>query len=358
VTRRHKLAIVPALLAALGTAWGLAVVLRASAEEPAHAPGLLRDTGLYAGVEPGAPLTIDPRNRPFVPQYPLWSDGAGKSRWVFLPPGQRIDATDEHQWVLPVGTRFWKEFRVAGRRIETRMIWKASADRWVFASYAWNRDGTEATLAPERGMAALLPGSPDRPYRIPAVTDCRACHGGRQPRPLGFNALQLSSDRDPGAIHGETPGREMVTLDTLLAENAFGPAPAIDRRPRIRAATPDARTALGYLMTNCGSCHDGSGDIATPGLVIRAADLVRDGDAVARSLVDTGTTWQRPGVQPGTSTVLVSSDNPTQSAILLRMRSRRPSSQMPPIGTSMRDDAALTVVERWVAEVVARGGGR
>jgi hypothetical protein len=50
-----------------------------------------------------------------------------------------------------------------------------------------------------------------------------------------------------------------------------------------------------------------------------------------------------PGVPEGTS-VLVSSHAPESSAILVRMRSRRPSSQMPPLGTLVRDDQAAAAV--------------
>jgi cytochrome c553 len=307
-------------------------------------PDTLRDTGFD-----------ELARRPFVPQYALWSDGAAKSRWVFLPTGRSIDASDEHDWNLPEGTRLWKEFRVDGRKVETRFIWKASAERWVFASYAWNAAGTEARLAPEQGMTTTLDGALSRPYRIPAVSDCQACHGGKTPRSLGFTALQLSDDRDPGAVHAEPPAAGMLTLATLAAEGAFGPASMrMNRRPRIQASTANGRSALGYLMTNCGSCHDGSGEIATPGLAVRQADLVRDGDAVARALVDRTTTWQRPGASPDESTFLLDSRTPHESAILLRMRSRRPSSQMPPLGTAIRDDAALALIERWIGDVTQR----
>ena len=325
------------------TLWLVSIIIPALvvALERPEPPRLLGDTGL-GGSEV----------RAFAPQYPLWSDGAQKSRWVFLPSGSTIDATNEHDWVLPVGTRFWKEFRVNGRKTETRMIWKQSAERWVFASYVWNDTGTEAVLAPESGMTIPAARELDRPYRIPSVSDCQACHGNHQPRPLGFNALQLSVDRDPGAIHGEPAGPEMVSLSTLVSEGRLGHDSAlVDRRPRIRASDPDTRAVLGYLMTNCGSCHDGSGEIATPGLAIRTVDLVRDGDAVARALVDRSTTWQRPGATD--PTVLVSSRAPHESAILLRMRSRRPSSQMPPLGTSVRDDQALAVIDQWIARLTA-----
>src|SRR4029079_13612579 len=39
------------------------------------APPRLSETGLYT---PGQQDRIDARNRPFAPQYPLWSDGARK----------------------------------------------------------------------------------------------------------------------------------------------------------------------------------------------------------------------------------------------------------------------------------------
>src|SRR5688500_16308576 len=82
-------------------------------------PRLLSETGLYA--QP-ATLTVDPQNRPFSPQYPLWSDGAQKARWVRLPAGTAIDAADIDRWDFPVGTRFWKEFAFNGRKVETRFL--------------------------------------------------------------------------------------------------------------------------------------------------------------------------------------------------------------------------------------------
>jgi hypothetical protein len=34
--------------------------------------------------------------------------------------------------------------------------------------------------------------------------------------------------------------------------------------------------------------------------------------------------------------------------MLFRMKSRRPSSQMPPLGTVLRDDAAIAAVAKWI----------
>ena len=45
---------------------------------------------------------------------------------------------------------------------------------------------------------------------------------------------------------------------------------------------------------------------------------------------------------------------PDASAMLVRMRSRRPSSQMPPLGTVLRDDKAIAAVSKWIATDLAK----
>ena len=87
----------------------------------------------------------------YAPQYPLWSDGASKRRWIRLPPGSSIDASDPDHWLFPVGTKFWKEFSF-GRRVETRFMQLAADRRWTRATYQWSADEREAPLAPERGV--------------------------------------------------------------------------------------------------------------------------------------------------------------------------------------------------------------
>ena len=67
-------------------------------------PPTLHATGLYAG---GSTTAVAPGIRPFSPQYPLWTDGASKVRWVSLPAGATIDASRADAWQFQVGTRFW-----------------------------------------------------------------------------------------------------------------------------------------------------------------------------------------------------------------------------------------------------------
>lgn len=319
--------------------------------DPGRPPQRLADTGLYASDRPHA---VDPRNRRFAPQYPLWSDGLTKKRWVYLPSGSTIDATNEHEWDFPVGTRFWKEFSLDGRRIETRLLWKASPADWVFASYAWNEAGTEAVLAAEEGVPGVAEVAAGRRHSIPSAADCRACHGTRRAGPLGFNALQLSTDRDPNAIHGEPLGPDAVTLQTLVSERLLSPArlDLVRRPPRIRTNSAATRAILGYLSTNCGACHDGGDEIAALMPSLRHEDVL-DGDAAVQRLIGQPSKWQVPGAADGAS-MLVRPGAPEQSALLLRMRSRAPSSQMPPLGTVVRDRDAVDAVARWIAGDLVR----
>lgn len=338
----------------IGAIW-TAVVLRAAggsglsanvAGGPPVAPALLSQTGLYADIATGR---IDPSNQPFSPQYPLWTDGAEKSRWVRLPAGAVIDTSDPQRWRVPVGTRFWKEFRFAGRKVETRLLWRATATQWVFASYIWNVAQTEADRADDAGVFAVADLGSGKQHHIPSVSDCQACHGSQTAGPLGFNALQLSTDRDPNAVHGEPLEHGMVTLASLAAEGRLSPPQPdlVARPPRIKASSPTTRAVIGYLAANCGSCHNSRGEIAVLGPSLAPADVI-DGDAVARRLVGHPSRWQVPDTPEGTS-VLLDAATPSHSAMLVRMRSRRPSSQMPPLGTVVRDAAAIALLERWVA---------
>lgn len=331
-------------MGALAILW-IAVLHAGPGEPTICAPPRLSDTGLYAAGRPGA---IDPRNRPYSPQYPLWSDGAAKARWIFLPPGTAIDTRNPDEWIFPVGTRFWKEFAFAGHKVETRFLWRAAADRWVFATYVWNQEGTAAVLAPDTGVRRAADLGGGRSHDIPGIADCRACHGEARPAPLGFNALQLSDDRDPNAIHGEPLAAGMTTVASLDAAGLLSPArpELVAKPPRIHTSDPDTRAVLGYFAANCGHCHNREGDIAYQGPSLKHGDIA-DGDAVAAALLAQVTAWQVPG-QPEGGSLMLSAGHPEASAMLARMKSRRPSSQMPPLGTVLRDEEAIAAVTRWI----------
>ena len=318
----------------------------AGAPGVAAAPGWLSQTGLYADA---ATQTIDSRNRLFSPQYPLWSDGATKRRWVRLPAGSTINVSDLSKWELPVGTRFWKEFSFKGRKVETRFLWQTAKDKWVFASYVWNAAQTDAELAAESGIANIAEVEGGTRHSIPSVSECRACHDSKRTETLGFDALQLSTDRDPNALHAEALTPEMVTLRTLVDENLISPqrAELVASPPRIAAASPITRTALGYLSTNCGSCHNRESSIASLGLDLKHTPTTSaECTAAIATTVGQRGHWVVPEAEAESR--VINAGHPESSALVRRVKSRRLISQMPPIGTVVADREAVDLITSWV----------
>ena len=313
------------------------------------APRFLSQTGLYADA---AKLKIDAKNRTFSPQYPLWSDGATKRRWVRLPEGSQIDVSNLARWELPVGTKFWKEFSFDGTKVETRFLRRTSKTNWVFASYAWNATQTDAELASESGIPNIAAITDGKNHSIPSVSECRSCHDSNRTETLGFNALQLSDDRDPNALHAEPATTEMMTLKTLVDEDLVTPRrlELVTNPPRIAADSPATRTALGYLSTNCGSCHNSEGSIASLGLNLKYTvrddpDFLTCAAALATSVNKRGH-WMVPEAQDESR--VINPGHPESSAIIRRVKSRRPISQMPPIGTVVADKQAVDLLTSWV----------
>jgi mono/diheme cytochrome c family protein len=310
-------------------------------------PRLLRDTGLYQDWNA---KTVAPETLQFSPQYPLWTDGAIKTRWMQLPAGTRIDASDPDVWKFPVGTRFWKEFKFA-RRAETRFI-EHTAEGWKYATYAWTDDESEATLAPDRGIFSNVVVRGTVRHALPSRPDCRACHEAGPSRILGFSALQLSVDRDPNAPHAEPLPRDAVTLRTLIDRGLLRGLPPhlAGGAPRIAAKTPTARAALGYLHSNCGNCHTASGELANLALSLDYPLAAPPGGHPPAILTTVGraskfvpSTWDGPAER-------VRTGDPDRSVLLARLASRNPVAQMPPLGSRLVDEEAVALIRKWIAE--------
>ena len=320
-----------------------------------------------AGERPWPPKTLAETHpeaagvRPFSPQYPLWSDGATKQRWVWLPRGKTIDATDAEAWRFPIGTRFWKQFSFNGRKVETRYLEKTGRDAWVYATYVWSEDQRDATLAPAAtGLPGVLEIAPGVRHDVPSVSDCKACHEGKgRDVVLGFSALQLSADRDPLAPHAEPVPAGSLQLSELLREKRLVRAPSSWTRtaPVVAAGTSRGRAALGYFHGNCSFCHNDRDPVSSVGLSLRA-DLTAasaDEQPAIRSAVGVESKFQIRDIEPGQSQRLAAG-HVERSAVLVRMRARDGMSQMPPLGSKRVDSAALDLISAWVVDDLPAGG--
>lgn len=336
------------------TCW---TALAAGAAQPGP-PDKLSETGLYRDA---ATFAIADGIRPFSPQYPLWSDGAAKLRWVSLPRGGSIDAKKPDAWRFPVGTRFWKQFSFGGRRVETRYIEKTAELTWLYAAYVWSEDQREATLAPAaRGLKNHIEIAPGVRHDIPSVGDCKACHeGAGRESVLGYGALQLSSVRDPLAPHAEPAPAGGLDLAALLKEKRIKNAPASWRTtpPAIAADSPRARAILGYLHGNCSNCHNDQDPVASVGLSLRASLTATSGgdQPTMRTAVGIRSKFQIRDVLPDHSFRIAPGDI-DRSAVVVRMRARDGMTQMPPLGSKVPDHAALKLIADWVREELRSTG--
>jgi hypothetical protein len=291
-------------------------------------PPTLAETGLYQSDG-----TLEPYALHFAPQFVLWSDGATKERWAYIPDCDQIDTGDMDHWEMPVGARFWKEFTRDGVRIETRLIHRfgPEANEWLFAAYQWNPEQTSAAHVPMG-----VPDANGTGHDIPSEAQCKNCHTKLAERVLGFSAIQLSY----GANAGD------VDIASLSADGKLTvPLPDGFTVP----GSADAQAALGYLHANCGNCHNDSGLVPV--------------DMHLRLLVDDATvqdtdTWQ---TAVGKATTIFSCGGcsriepgfPDQSAIIQRMSVRGSSAQMPPIGSELVDDPGVQTVSAWIAGLPA-----
>jgi hypothetical protein len=237
--------------------------------------------------------------------------------------------------------------------VETRYIERLADGSWRFATYVWNEDGSDATLAPARGIRAhAVSEAPGGVYPIPSQDDCRACHGTSGTPVLGVGTLQLSSDRDPLAPHAEPLARGDATLESLHARGWLRnlPAALLTRPPRIDAPSADARAVLGYLHANCGSCHrrDDGDDPTVPVELLLHHDVAAaaEPEQRLRALLDRPARF-RPHAASGPMALIAGGD-PDASVLVLRMRERSPLSRMPPLGSRVADTDGIAALERWI----------
>jgi hypothetical protein len=296
-------------------------------------PPTLECTGLYTNI---ATKQVAAAARSYAPAVPLWSDGAGKNRWVYLPPGTTIDASTAEEWVFPVGTRFWKEFSIGGQRVETRLFKKTQPNFWVFATYAWNADESAAVRF-GGGDGALANGGT---WHIPTGTECTQCHKGRADRILGFEQVLLG-----------LPGAPGITLAQLVAEGRISPAPAQVSLQIGDDGTGVAAPALGWLHVNCGvTCHNtNTNSLAyAAGMNLRLDPTLLDGrssaafDSILTSVGLAAKTASWNGA------IRIVPGDPSNSLLVQLISHRGMGMQMPPIASRIVDDADVARVVAWV----------
>ena len=269
---------------------------------------------------------------PYEVNAPLWSDGADKRRYLWLPEDGRIGFRPHGAWALPDGTVLIKSFYLGERIVETRLLIKRTGHPgWDGYSYKWNDEGNEAFLLAVAETGEYSVSSPHgdrtRQHYFPSRGQCGDCHPPASGYVLGLRTGQMNrGDRI------QTWDRDGLFAGELPPPGTWGkwPEPADD-------SAPLEQRARSYLAANCANCH-------RPAHGIRAQfDLRFDTPLAETGILDRA----RLGNLGVHEARIVEPGEPRRSLLYLRMLETG-RWRMPPLATALIDTQGARLVSRWI----------
>lgn len=281
---------------------------------------------------------------PYDVNAKLYTDGAVKRRYLALPNGTTIDRSGNcgalseaeclsvGQWEFPIGTVLMKYFHFEGRYVETRFLVRHDDGGWGAYTYLWNDAQNDAVLID----GSQTYGS----WTAPSRTQCLECHTVNAGSTLGPMTAQLNG---PLAYPSGTTANQLDTLNHigLFTQPLSGRGSDEAAMPAIgdTSASNEARSRA-YLHSNCSHCH-------RPGSAMDSIDLRYSTPLAAMGICNVVPT---DGALAADVRILLPGDA-SRSLISMRQHETNPTatpSPMPPLGRSMVDSEALTVIDAWI----------
>lgn len=297
---------------------------------------------------------------PYTVAAPLWSDAAGKGRYIVLPEGGAIGFTDGEGWSFPDGAVIIKTFffdhdrrdpDAGARVIETRLLYQ-EAGEWKSVTYLWDEAETEATLLKvgERVDVSFIDVDgveKTEEYIVPNLDQCASCHErSDQTELLGVITQQLNMDI-------EVDGESVNQLKWLEQQGLFSaPLPDVLALPAF--VDPFGETALhtrarAYLHANCSHCHRDGGGAGKSGLVFLEweTEPAKYGVCKVPAAAGAGTGGHYYDIVPG---------RPEESIMVFRMNSLDPEIKMPELPNRIIDAAGVQLITEWIAAMPSDPG--
>ena len=271
---------------------------------------------------------------PYDVNMPLWSDGADKRRWLWLPVGGQVHIGSDGHWELPLGSVLIKEFSVAGKRVETRLLVHHDDGDWAGYSYEWLDDQSDALLLPSSKSRDLGGG---KHWYYPSRSDCLQCHTQTAGRTLGLETAQMNREAPNGG------GNQLAALDAVGAFDAPLPATLTAFAHADDLAAPLGDRARAYLHANCSFCHRMGGPGRVPPDWRFALSLAQTGACnVAPQDGDLGVAGAK----------LIVPGSPATSVTSVRMHALD-AHRMPPLGTHVVDTSGAALVDDWIRSLTS-----
>lgn len=307
----------------------------------------LADYGLFDAA--GRPA---PGVQPYTLNTPLFSDGAEKYRFAWLPPGTNAEYRPSGALAFPVGTVLVKRFAFPAdlrqpmqnvRPIETRLLIRRPAG-WVALSYVEQDGGAVLKRAgmkvpvefiDKAGRAQAID------YAVPNQNQCKTCHQGSEAiTPIGPTAGNLN-----GSLNG-SGSNQLMTWSTSGRLTGL-PAGAWPRLAKWDdAAEPLDARARAYLAVNCGHCHSRGGFASNSGLYLVAEETTPAHLGVMKRPVAAGrgSGGHEFSILPG---------QPDKSIMLHRMIASEPGIMMPQFGRALAHEEGNALIRTWIAAMPA-----
>jgi glucose/arabinose dehydrogenase len=316
-----------------------------------NAPRRLSQIGIFrdlSGLEPIDGFVS------YSVQSPLWSDGAGKRRWMALPEGQAIAYSADRPWQFPVGTVFVKHFEMAldERKperltpLETRLLVAGAGGKYYGLTYKWNADATDAEAVTDGLSEVREVIGPDGTARslthyYPGARECLTCHNPQAGHVLGVRAAQLDGP------HRVADNAVTNQLTDWAARGLFRDAP--DTFDAVAALAPLGDESLplqdrvrSYWDANCSMCHGVVSDIRAHWDARYGTPLLAQGVIEGRSIYG----------GDNDATLLIERGSPQRSVLYQRSATGVEGLSMPPL-RSEPDSAYLKLLERWINSLVS-----
>lgn len=199
----------------------------------------------------------------------LFSDYAEKQRLIKLPVGTQMTKNADELPNFPEGTAivktfyYWNDKRdlSKGKRIFESRVFLLKDGLWLYGTYQWNGDQTEAYLLTSGSDQAVnwinedgIPKSTT--YHIPNMTECVTCHQqNEQIKPLGpkLHNLNFLVNKNGSTINQLTYLQDIGWMDSFDVS-------AVTAIPNYKDNNlTEEQKSRAYLDANCSHCHNPQG---------------------------------------------------------------------------------------------------
>ena len=297
-------------------------------------PARLSDYRFFSDLAKRAPAA---RVLPYDLETPLFSDYAGKQRFLYVPAGAKARYEAAAPLDFPVGSALIKTFGYgqgdAFRALETRLLLRR-ASGWVAIPYVWNAEGTDAVL---KRAGTRIPVTFTDPsgrsrsisYAVPNQNQCKDCHAlSGAITPIGVKARYLNH-----------AGQLERFAAAGLLDRAPADAPRVARWDDPRAPLEDRARA--YLEINCAHCHNPKGAASNSGLFLEwdRADANAIGIRKRPVAAGRGSGDRAFAIQPG---------HADASILIYRMESTDPGIAMPELGRATVHAEGVALLRQWI----------